>query len=83
MSNPLPQVLQPLPEGVDGEDVDNADEVALLRSVDDVQRILEVGQQASVLGPEVWGCVLRAWMRTSTVQGTCCWSLQEVCFRSC
>ena len=53
MPQPLPQVLQPLLKTVNCENVNDADEVALLGPVDDVQRILKVGQQTSVLGPEV------------------------------
>lgn len=44
MSDRLPQMLQLLPESVNGENVNNADEIALLRSIDDVQRVLQVGQ---------------------------------------
>lgn len=46
-------MLQPLLETVHCENVNNADEVALLGTINDVQRILQVGQQTSVLGPEV------------------------------
>lgn len=81
MAEPLPQMLQALPEGVNGEDVDEADEVALLGPVDDVQGVLQVGQQASVLGPEVRA---RAFRKTTTTNRGpsrffCC--PQEVCFR--
>lgn len=66
MSQRLPQMLQSLPEGVDGENVNDAHEVALLRPIDDVQRVLQVGQQSSVLGSEVcWPRLLRARMRTT------------------
>ena len=49
----LPPMLQPLLEAVDSEDVDDAHKVAMLRSVNDVQRVFEVGQQPAVLGLEV------------------------------
>lgn len=49
----LPAALQPLPHAVHREHVHDADEVAALRPVDDVQRTLQVGQQAAVLDPEV------------------------------
>lgn len=53
VSQALPPMLQAFPETVHRENVNNADKVALLRTVDDMQRILQVGQQTSVLGPEV------------------------------
>lgn len=66
MPDALPQMLQPLPEGVNGEDVDDADEVALLRSIDDVQGVLQVRQQTPVLGSKVrWARLLRAGMKTT------------------
>lgn len=66
MSDPLPQMFQALPKGVDGEDVDDAHEVALLRSIDDMQRVFEVGQETPVLGPEVGPHLLRTRMKTTT-----------------
>lgn len=66
MPDGLPQMLEPLPEGVNGENVDDADEVALLRSIDDVQRVLQVRQQTPVLGSKVrWARLLRARMKTT------------------
>lgn len=47
-------MLQALPERVNSENINDAHEVALLRSIDDMQGILQVRQQTSVLGPKVW-----------------------------
>lgn len=54
MSETLPQMLQPLLKTVNRENVNDPNEVALLRSVYDVQRIPQVWQQAAVLSREVW-----------------------------
>lgn len=62
-------MLQALPERVNGENINDANEVALLRSIDDMQRVLQVRQQTSVLGPKVWAWAwagVWAWMKTTT-----------------
>lgn len=56
-------MLQALPERVNCENINDAHEVALLRSIDYMQRILQVRQQTSVLGPKVW---VWAWVKTTT-----------------
>lgn len=62
MSQCFPQMLQPLLKAVDSENVNYTDEVAPIRPVDDVQRILQVGKQTSILGLEVWKvCGLTSW----------------------
>lgn len=53
VSQAFPPMLQSLLETVHRENVNDADEVALLGTINDMQRILQVGQQTSVLDPEV------------------------------
>lgn len=50
VSQPLPQVLKPFPEAVNSEDVDDADEIALLWPVYYMDRVFKVRQQPPVLG---------------------------------
>lgn len=40
VSQPLPPMLKPLPEAVNCENVNDSDEVALLRPIDDIKGIL-------------------------------------------
>lgn len=54
VSQALPQMLQTLLQPVNGENVNDANEVALLGPIDHVERVLQVGQQAPVLGLQVW-----------------------------
>lgn len=49
VSQALPQMLQTLLQPVNGENVNDADEVAMLGPIDHVQRVLQIGQQAPVL----------------------------------
>lgn len=49
ISQPLPQVLKPLLEAINSEDVDNADEIALLWPVYYVNRVFKVWKQPPVL----------------------------------
>lgn len=53
VSQSLPQVLEPLFETINSEDVNNSDEVTLLWSINDMKRVLEVGKQSPVLGLEL------------------------------
>ena len=53
MPNPFPQVLQTLPEAVDREYVDDAQEVSVLGAVDDVEGVPAAGKQPAVLHLEV------------------------------
>lgn len=50
ISQPLPQVLKPLLEAINSEDVNDANEIALLWPIDYVNRVFEVRQQTPVLG---------------------------------
>lgn len=53
VSQTLPQMLKTLPQAVNCKNVDDANEVALLWPVDHVERVLQVWQQAPVLGLQV------------------------------